>query len=320
MKPPYEITGKILNLIASISEKIGEINSANIQKPPVELRKRNRIKTIHSSLVIEGNTLTEDQITAIFEDKKVAAPKKDIIEVKNAIELYNRINEFNPFNLESFCKAHSILMKGLIDLPGKLRDKPVGIMKGEKLTHLPPQSKMVKPLMNDLFKYIKNDEDILLIKSCVFHYETEFIHPFNDGNGRIGRFWQTVILMNKYPVFEFLPVESIIREKQSEYYNSLSKSDKEGKSTIFIEFMLEVIEYALENLLKSQNINVGQKDRLLLAQELFSANSFSRQEYLRFFKTISTATASRDLKFGVDEGYLDKSGDKNSTKYMFRKK
>jgi Fic family protein len=318
MKPPYEITSNILTLITSISEKIGEINSANLQKPTTELRKRNRIKTIHSSLVIEGNTLTEDQITAIFENKRVIGHKKDIIEVQNAIAVYDKINEFNPASLDSFCKAHYLLMKDLVESPGKLRNKSVGIMKGAKLAHLAPPRERVKSLMTDLFKYLKNDKEILLIKSCAFHYEAEFIHPFLDGNGRMGRLWQTVILNNKYPVFEYLPVETIIRQKQSEYYNSLSISDKDGKSTVFIEFMLDVIEDALENLLKSQNISVGQQDRLNLAKELFRVDSFSRQEYLRFFKTISTATASRDLKFGVDEGYLDKIGDKRLTKYKFK--
>lgn len=307
-------------LISSVSEKIGEINSANIQKPPTELRKKNRIKTIHSSLLIEGNTLTEEQITAIVDNKRVAGSKKDILEVQNAIAVYDKINEFNPVSLDSFCKAHSILMHGLIDSPGKLRSKSVGIMKGTELAHVAPPSDKVKFLMTDLFKYLKNDNDILLIKSCVFHYEVEFIHPFIDGNGRMGRFWQTVILKNKYPVFEYLPVESIIREKQKEYYNSLAKSDKQGKSTIFIEFMLEVIENALENLLKTQNISVSQQDRLDLAKDLFRIDSFTRQEYLRYFKNISTATASRDLKFGVDEGYLEKKGDKRLAKYKFKKK
>lgn len=318
MKPPYEITSEILALITSISEKIGEINSANLQKPPAELRKRNRIKTIHSSLIIEGNTLTEDQITAIFENKRVIGPEKDIIEVQNAIKLYDKLNEYNPLSLDSFCKAHFILMKDLVDSPGKLRNKPVGIIKGKELAHLAPPGERLKSLMTDLFKYLKNDKEILLIKSCVFHYETEFIHPFLDGNGRMGRLWQTVILNSKYPVFEYLPVETIIREKQAEYYKSLSKSDKAGKSTAFIEFMLEVINEALENLLNSQNYSVGQKDRLNLAKELFRIDSFSRQEYLRFFKKISTATASRDLKYGVDEGFLEKVGDKRMTKYKFK--
>jgi len=319
MKPPYEITNKILTLITSISEKIGEVNSANLQKPPTELRKRNRIKTIHSSLIIEGNTLTEDQITAIFENKRVIGPKKDIIEVQNAIKVYDKLNEYKPTSLDSFCKAHLILMKDLVDSPGKLRNKSVGIMKGKEIAHLAPPSEMVKSLMTELFNYLKNDKEILLIKSCVFHYESEFIHPFLDGNGRMGRLWQTVILNSKYSVFEYLPVETIIREKQSEYYNSLSKSDKEGKSTFFIEFMLEIIDEALENLLKSKNFSVGQNDRLNLAKELFRVDSFTRQEYLRLFKKISTATASRDLKFGVDEGFLNKMGNKRLAKYKFKK-
>lgn len=319
MKPPYEITNKILALITSVSEKIGEINAANLQKPPTELRKRNRIKTIRASLVIEGNTLTEEQITAIFENKRVIGPKKDILEVQNAIKVYDKLNDFNPFSLDSFCKAHFILMNDLVDSPGRLRNKAVGIMKGKEIAHLAPPGERVKPLMTDLFNYLNNDKDILLLKSCVFHYEAEFIHPFLDGNGRMGRLWQTVLLNSKYPVFEYLPVETLIREKQNEYYTALSKSDKEGKSTKFIEFMLEVIENTLENLLKSQNISVGQKDRLDLAKELFRIDTFTRQEYLRFFKNISTSTASRDLKFGVDEGYLEKVGDKRLTKYKFKK-
>ena len=320
MKPPYDISSQILKLVTSISEKIGEVNSANLQRPPTELRKRNRIKTIYSSLVIEGNTLTEDQITAIFENKRVVGPKKDIIEVKNAIAVYEMLDKFKPTSLDSYCKAHSILMKDLIEFPGKLRNQSVGIMKGEELTHLAPPKEMVKFLMTNLFNYLKNDKDILLVKSCVFHYESEFIHPFIDGNGRMGRLWQTIILAHKYPVFEYLPLEMLIRKRQDEYYRSLSKSDKEGKSTAFIEFMLGVIEDSLEDLLKSQNVYVGQKDRLKLAQDLFRVDSFTRQEYLRFFKNISTATASRDLKFGVVDGYLDKVGDKRLTKYKFKKK
>ena len=194
MKPPYEITNKILILIMSISEKVGEINSANLQKPTTELRMRNRIKTIQSSLEIEGNKLTEGQITAIFDNKRVIGSKKDIIEVRNAIAVYDKINEFNPTSIDSFCKAHYLLMKDLVESPGKFRTKSVGIMKGRELAHIAPPNERVKSLMTDLFKYLKNDKEILLIKSCVFHYESEFIHPFTDGNGRMGRLWQTVIL------------------------------------------------------------------------------------------------------------------------------
>ncbi len=319
MKPPYNITDRILELISSISEKLGEVNSFHLHKPRTELRKKNRIKTIHSFLEIEGNSLTEDQITAIFENKKIIAPKKDITEVKNAISVYNKIQEFDYRIFASFLKAHSILMNELIDAPGSLRGKSVGIIKGSKLAHLAPPSEQVKPLMKNLFNYLKKDKDILLIKSCVFHYEIEFIHPFIDGNGRMGRLWQTVILMNKYPVFEFLPIELLIKQRQKQYYDSLSRSDAAGNSTIFIEFMLGIIEDSLESLLQIQSTSLTGLDRITIAQEKFQRDSFSRQEYLRYFKNVSTATASRDLKTGVDEGILIKVGDKRMTKYKFKK-
>ncbi len=317
MKPPYEINNQILNLISSIFEKIGEINAAHLTKLPTELRKKNRIKTIQSSLEIEGNTLSIEQITALLENKRVLAPQKDILEVQNAIEVYNNINEFSPYSVKSFCKAHHTLMKGLINDAGKLRNKTVGIVNGSEVKHIAPPGNMVQGLLNDLFSYLKTDEELHLIKSCVFHYELEFIHPFIDGNGRMGRLWQTIILKDKYPVFEFLLIETIIKQKQQEYYNALSKSDKAGHSTFFIEFMLQVINEALELLLKSQNITLTSLDRVLLMKESFGEKFFTRQDYLRNFKEIASATASRDLKMAVDKGILSKTGDKNTTKYQF---
>ena len=175
---------------------------------------------------IEGNTLSEEQITALLENKRVIAPQKDILEVQNAIKVYNQLSKFNPYRLRDLEKAHSILMKGLIDNAGKLRTSNVGIVKGSKVEHIAPNGSIVMGLMNNLFEYLKKDKELLLIKSCVFHYEFEFIHPFLDGNGRMGRLWQTLILMQQYPVFEYLPVESLIKQKQREYYKKLSESDK----------------------------------------------------------------------------------------------
>lgn len=317
MKPPYEITEIILKLIALISEKIGEIKAIHLSKPPTELRKKNQIKTIQSSLEIEGNTLTFDQITALIENKRVIAPQKDIFEVKNAIKVYSQLNSFSPYSLKSMCDAHKVLMEGLLDNPGKLRGKSVGIIKDSKLTHVAPPGEMVKPLMNDLFKYLKNDSDLDFIKSCVFHYELEFIHPFIDGNGRIGRLWQTLILKEHNPVFEFLPVESLIKERQSDYYLALNKSDKSGNSTLFIEFMLEVINDTLEDLLSTQNVYLSGNDRLNLFKDFIKSNYFTRQDYLKFFKKISSATASRDLKMAVEKDLVNKIGDKRTTKYQF---
>jgi Fic family protein len=319
MKPPYQVTSKILELISSISEKIGEINAAYLYKPPTELRKKNRIKTIQSSLEIEGNSLSLDQVTAILDNKKIIAPKKDILEVKNAIKAYENIDSYNPTSLTSFCKAHGILMNDLIENTGKIRTKSVGILKGSTVTHIAPPGDVVKSLVKELFDYLKKDKDLLLIKSCVFHYEIEFIHPFMDGNGRMGRLWQTVILRQYSPVYEFLPIESLIKARQTEYYRILGESDNKGDSTGFIEFMLQIINESLEELLTNQNVNLTSQDRIAIFKEKIGKLTFNRQDYLRHFKDISTATASRDLKLAVGTGLLDRSGDKRTTSYKFKK-
>lgn len=318
MKPPYRITNKIATLVAAVSEKIGEINASHLSKPATELRKKNRIKTIQSSLEIEGNTLTEAQITALLENKRVIAPPKDIAEVQNAITVYNRLHEFNPYRLKDLEKAHSLLMKGLVANAGKLRTTNVGIVKGSKVTHVAPSGTMVKGLMKDLFEYLKKEKDLLLLKSCVFHYELEYIHPFVDGNGRMGRLWQTLLLMQQYPVFEYLPVESIIKEKQAEYYRTLSESDKNGNSTPFIEFMLGVILEALKGILQSQSVTLHTADRIYLMKDKMGKNNFSRKDYMQHFKNISAPTASRDLKWAVEQGLVSKFGEQRLTEYRFK--
>ena len=319
MKPPYQVTTKILELISSISEKVGEINAAYLYKPPTELRKKNRIKTIQSSLEIEGNSLSLDQVTAILDNKKIIAPKKDILEVKNAITAYENLDSYNQTSLTSFCKAHTTLMNGLIENAGKIRTKSVGILKGSTVTHIVPPGDVVKSLVKELFDYLKKEKDLLLIKSCVFHYEIEFIHPFMDGNGRIGRLWQTVILKQYSPVFEFLPIELLIKARQTEYYQILGESDNKGDSTGFIEFMLQIINESLVELLTNQNVNLTSQDRMTIFKEKIGKLTFNRQDYMRHFKDISTATASRDLKLAVENGILNKTGDKRTTYYKFKK-
>lgn len=318
MKPPYQITSVIIDLISSISEKIGEVKSARLIKPPTELRKRNRIRTIQSSLEIEGNTLTIDQITDLLNDKRVLAPKKDILEVKNAIRVYENLHKFKVYDIKSLCSAHKMLMGNLVNNAGELRKSSVGIVKGKDIKHIAPSGEMVYPLLNDLLAYLKDDNDILLIKSCVFHYEFEFIHPFIDGNGRMGRLWQTMVLKEYSPVFEFLPIESLVKEKQQEYYNVLGKSDNQGESTLFIEFMLGIIDLALEELLKTQQLHSTRNDRVDFFKDYIGNTEFSRQDYMRHNKDISSATASRDLRNAVENGVLIKLGDKRLTKYKFK--
>lgn len=200
---------------------------------------------------------------------------------------------------------------------GKFRTSNVGIVKGSKVAHVAPNGAMVKGLLKDLFAYLKKDKDLLLIKSCVFHYEFEFIHPFMDGNGRMGRLWQTLLLIQQYPVFEFLPIEHLIKIRQQEYYHALSISDKKGNSTLFIEFMLGIISTALEELLQSQNKTLTTVDRIALFKEKMGSIAFSRKDYLNAFKNISAPTASRDMAWAVAHGLVNKEGDKRTTIYRF---
>lgn len=318
MKPPYTVTPNILALVASISEKLGEVKSAYLHRPPAELRRRNRIRTIHSSLEIEGNTLTVEQITALLNDKRVLAPAKDIQEVHNAVAAYEQLGKYRPCSLESLLQAHALMMKGLVEHPGRLRGTSVGIVKGEQIAHVAPPADLVRPHLKNLLDYVEKGDDLLLIKSCVFHYEFEFIHPFTDGNGRIGRLWQTVILSQYNPIFGYLPVEVLIKKRQREYYDALGRSDNAGNSTAFIEFMLSVIDDSLEDLLRSQRVSPNGDTRIAIFRESTAGDSFSRSDYLRHFKDISPATASRDLRNAVERGEIIKSGDGRTTRYRFR--
>lgn len=314
MKPPYKITATILKLITSVSEKLGEVGAHFLDRPSPQLRKQNKIKTIHSSLSIEGNTLSEEQVTAIIENKKVLGPEKDILEVLNAVKVYENITAYNPHSSKSFLAAHKSLMKGLIPQAGKYRSKGVGIFQGSEVAHIAPPAENITALMNNLFKYLKNKQELTLIKSCVFHYEMEFIHPFSDGNGRMGRLWQTVILMSEYPVFEFLPFETLISETQQDYYRALADSDKAGNSTIFIEYMLAVIDRSLRDLLNQKHGALTEAERLAYFVSL-GKPEFTRKDYMNVFKNISSSTASRDLKKGAAVKLFSVSGVKNSTVY-----
>lgn len=314
MKPPYTISPSILNLVASISLKIGEASAHYLDKKSPQLRKANRIKTIQATLGIEGNTLSESQVQAIDEGKLLLGFERDQKEVQNAIALYARWDEFDPSKRASFLNAHLLLMQGLVRNPGEYRNRSVGITKGKTLTHIAPPAERVSYLMDDLFDYVARDPDPLLIKSCVFHYELEFIHPFLDGNGRMGRFWQSLLLSKSHPIFEFLPFETIIAASQSAYYQALAKSDACAQSTPFIEYMLGVLDQSLANLLNTTNVVLSETERI----EYFifiGMKDFSRKDYQRVFKNLSTATASRDLKKGVELALFSTYGERNATRY-----
>ena len=317
MKPPYTLTSGILQLVSEVSQKIGEINASFLSKHSPELRKRNRIRTIQASLAVEGNTMSIDQITAILENKRVLGPAKDILEVTNALEMYGQLQKFNPYSEKSFLQAHKTLLKGLIKNAGRYRNSGVGIVKNTRIAHVAPPAGNVPYLMKDLFTYIKKTDEPALIKSCVFHYELEFIHPFSDGNGRMGRLWQTLLLMHQYPVFDFLPFETLISKHQKKYYLALSNSDKQGESTIFISFMLKILSESLDELLTERTGPITNDERMRIFLET-GVKGFTRKDYMNFFKAISSATASRDLRQAAKEGLIKKLGDKNKTTYKIR--
>ncbi len=239
--PPHTLTPAIVNLIAEISEIVGRLFISTNAEKALRLRRINRIRTIRGSLAIEGNTLSEAQITTILEGKQVIAPPKDVQEVRNAIVAYDRLDQWQPEVEAELLEAHHLLMTGLIDEVGTYRHGGVGVMAGGEILHMAPPADRVPVLMHDLFQWLATSDQHPLIASSIFHYEFEFIHPFADGNGRMGRLWQTVILTRWNPLFADIPVESLVHEHQEDYYQALQASTKHTDSAYFIEFMLQMI-------------------------------------------------------------------------------
>ena len=266
-KPPFSVSAKAINLIAKISSQLERYAIRMEQEDTLRLRRANRIKTIHSSLAIEGNTLSEGEVQAVLEGKKVIAPLKEIQEVKNAIKTYELYPNLNPFSIQDILLAHGTMMAGLVDDAGMFRKGGVGVFDGDKPIHIAPPADRVRDLMNDLFVWLANADDHLLIRSCVFHYEFEFIHPFADGNGRIGRLWQSLILGRLNPIFEHLPVENMVYSNQQAYYHAINRSSDLGDSGPFIDFMLEEILNALVGHQGKSNADIAEEKGLNYQQQ-----------------------------------------------------
>ena len=287
-KPPFTVSPKAINLIASISSQIERYAIKMEQEDTLRLRRANRIKTIHSSLAIEGNTLSEGEVQAVLEGKTVVAPLKEIQEVRNAIKTYELYPKLDPFSIQDLLLAHGTMMAGLVDEAGVFRKGGVGVFDGDKPVHIAPPAERVRDLMNDLFVWLENADDHLLIRSCVFHYEFEFIHPFADGNGRIGRLWQSLILGRLNPIFEHLPVENMVYSNQQAYYNAINKSSYLADSGPFIDFMLEEILNALIDHQGKSNAEIADEKGLSHQQERVLG-------YLRADKHITAAKIAKDL-------------------------
>ena len=300
-KPPFEITNAMIDHVTEIAELVGRLTSTNQLSANPTLRRTNRIRTIHGSLAIEQNTLTLEQVTAVLNGKQVLAPPKDIAEVKNAYEIYERLEELDPYSVDDLLTAHSIMTRGLVDESGVFRSKPVGVVDQEgHVLHFGTLPQYVPDLVMELLDWVKSSDVHMLIRSCVFHYEFELIHPFADGNGRVGRLWHTLLLSKWNPAFAWLPVESIIHNRQQEYYESINASNAAGESTVFIEFMLSAIKASLIGAINtSDEMSDGPMGKAAMRwtqiEKFLETHEFIMNADVRALCGVSAATANRIL-------------------------
>lgn len=300
-KPPFEITNTMIHEIAEIAELVGKLTSTNQLSANPTLRRTNRIRTIHGSLAIEQNTLSLEQVTAVLNGKQVLAPPKDIAEVKNAYEIYERLEELDPYSVDDLLTAHGIMTRGLVDESGVFRSKPVGVVDQEgHVLHFGTLPQYVPNLVMELLDWAKNSDIHMLIRSCVFHYELELIHPFADGNGRIGRLWHTLLLSKWNPAFAWLPVEPMIHARQQEYYEAINASNNAGESTVFIEFMLSAIKASLMDAINtSDEMGDGAMDKATVRwrqiEKFLETHEFIMNADVRALCGVSAATANRVL-------------------------
>ena len=318
-QPPFKLTNNILALVANIQRLVGRFEGFSTGSVRPELRRQNRMRSVQSSCAIEGNSLSLEQVSTILDGSPVVAPAKDILEVTNANNAYAAAGDFVPHSVRDFKRAHRLLMAGLIADAGKFRTGNVGIINRGKVQHVAPKAPLVPKLMADLMDYLKACRTVpRVVVACVAHYEIEFIHPFSDGNGRVGRLWQHVILVDDHPVFAMLPVESVIRASQTEYYQVLRACDRSGDSTLFVEFSLQTIEQALTDLWESFRAEPSSPgSRIAQARAQLGSRWFARKDYLKIFKSLSSATAARDLAQSVADGLLEVDGARNQTRYRF---
>ena len=311
-KPPYEITNTIIDSVAEIAELVGRLTSTNQLSSNPTLCRSNRIRTIHGSLAIEQNTLSLEQVTAVLNGKHVLAPPKDIAEVKNAYEIYERLDELDPYSVDDLLTAHGIMTRELVDESGMFRTRPVGVVDQEgRVLHFGTLPQYVPDLVMELLDWVKNSDVHMLIRSCVFHYELELIHPFADGNGRVGRLWHTLLLSKWNPAFAWLPVESIIHDRQQEYYAAINASNDAGESTVFIEFMLSAIKASLIDAINARDdVSDGAMDKATMRwkqiEKFLETHPYIMNADVRALCGVSAATANRILAGLAAEGKLVK--------------
>ena len=324
-KPPFHMTDKMTLLIAEISEQVGRITVLQEGTINPHLRKENRIRTIHSSLAIERNSLSLEQVTAIIDGKRVLGSPNEIKEVQNAYEAYELMLSLDPSSVDDLLKAHKLMMNGLVPENGRFRSGGVGVFDGDVLIHMAPPAKFVPEHIQNLFAWYQQSELHPLIKSAIFHYEFEFIHPFADGNGRMGRMWHSLLLGKWKKMFLWLPIEDLIRSRQSEYYDALASADKQTDSAEFVELMLEIIRGSIKEIasvgLSTDQVSdqVSDQDetpvgRLLaaLGDKTLSATELMKMLGLSHRPTFRKNYLNPALEFGLIERTIpDKPNSKN---------
>lgn len=311
-QPPFEITNTMIALVAEISELVGKLSARDPLTANPTLRRTNRIRTIQGSLAIEQNTLSIEQVTAVLNGKQVLAPPKDIAEVKNAYEIYERLDELDPYSADDLLTAHAVMTRGLIDESGMFRTKPVGVVdQNGHVLHFGTLPQYVPDLITELLDWVKNSDVHMLIRSCVFHYEFELIHPFADGNGRVGRLWHTLLLSRWKPAFAWLPVESMIYAHQEEYYAAINASNDAAESTVFVEFMLSTIKASLIDALSVRDeTRDAQSNKATLRwqkiETFLQIHDHVMNADVQEMFDVSPATANRILIGFVNDGKLVK--------------
>ena len=320
--PPFEITNQIIDYVAEIAELVGRLTASPLLSTNPTLRRANRIRTIHGSLAIEQNTLSLEQVTAVLNGKHVLASPKDIAEVKNAYEIYERLDELNPYSVDDLLTAHGIMTRGLVEESGVFRSRPVGVVDSEgHVLHFGTLPQYVPDLVMELLDWTKTSGVHMLIRSCVFHYELELIHPFADGNGRVGRLWHTLLLSKWNPAFAWLPVESMIHDRQEAYYAAINASNDAVESTVFVEFMLSAIKASL---MDATNMSDGKIDKATLRwnkiQEYLKTHDYIMNADVRELCGVSAATANRILSGLIAIGKLSKYREGGHWAYCFKDK
>lgn len=310
--PPFELTNRMISDVAEIAELVGRVSSTDRLSANPALRRSNRIRTIYGSLAIEQNTLTLEQVTAVLNGKRVLAPPKDIAEVRNAFEIYERLEELDPYSIDDLLTAHGAMMRGLEQEAGAFRSRPVGVVnQSGEIVHFGTLPQYVPDAVMNLLNWVQDSELPMLVRSCVFHYEFELIHPFSDGNGRTGRLWHTLLLSKWNPMFAWLPVESIVHDHQQEYYEAINTSNAAVSSTAFIEFMLSAIKASLmEAVSLSDEMSDASRDTAekrweLIEQFLENHDAIQNADVRQLF-SVSPATANRILAGFAVEGRLFK--------------